>query len=66
MLFRSDLNKEVFNINGVTKLIKEEDKVTFFYKGNINEITKALSSIKVRDVNMEEPTLEEVFMHYYE
>lgn len=61
-----DLNKEVFDIDGVTKLIKEEDRINFFYKGNINEITKALSSIQVRDVNMEEPTLEEVFMHYYE
>ena len=61
-----DLNKEVFNINGVTKLIKEEDRINFFYKGNINAITKAISSIKARDVNIEEPTLEEIFMHYYE
>lgn len=60
------LNKEVFLLNGVTKLIKDEDEISFFYKGDINEITKAISSIKVRDVNMEEPTLEEVFMHYYE
>lgn len=60
-----DLNKEVFNINGVTKLIKNEDKIDFFYKGNINAITKAISSINVRDVNIEEPTLEEIFMHYY-
>lgn len=61
-----DLNKEVFNLNGVTKLIKDEDEINFFYKGDINEIIKAISSIKARDVNIEEPTLEEVFMHYYE
>lgn len=61
-----DLNKEVFNLNGVTKLIKDEDEIKFFYKGDINTITKAISSINARDVNIEEPTLEEVFMHYYE
>ncbi len=61
-----DLNKEVFNINGVTKLIKKENKINFFYKGNINAITKVISTIKARDVNIEEPTLEEIFMHYYE
>ena len=61
-----NLNKEVFLLNGVTKLTKGEDEINFFYKGDINIITKAISSIKVRDVNMEEPTLEEVFMHYYE
>ena len=61
-----DLNKEVFLLNGVTKLTKEEDEISFFYKGDINTITKAISRINVRDVNIEEPTLEEVFMHYYE
>ena len=61
-----DLNKEVFELNGVTKLIKDKDGIKFFYKGDINIITKAISSIKARDVNIEEPTLEEVFMHYYE
>ena len=60
------LNKEVFDLDGVTKLVKDEGEISFFYKGDINTITKAISSIKARDVNIEEPTLEEVFMHYYE
>ena len=61
-----NLNEEVFDINGVTMLIKDKDEINFFYNGDINTITKAISSIKARDVNIEEPTLEEVFMHYYE
>lgn len=61
-----DLNKEVFDLNGVTKLIKDKDEIKFFYKGDINTLTKVISSIKARDINIEEPTLEEVFMHYYE
>jgi beta-exotoxin I transport system ATP-binding protein len=61
-----DLNKDIFDLNGVTKLTKEDDEIRFFYKGDINSITGAISSVKVKDVSIEEPTLEEIFMHYYE
>lgn len=61
-----DLNKDIFNLDGVTKLTKEDDEIRFFYKGDINSITGAISSVKVKDVSIEEPTLEEIFMHYYE
>jgi len=37
----------------------------FFFKGNINSIIHELSVMKVEDVLIEEPTLEEIFMHYY-
>lgn len=60
------LNKEVFALDGVTNFIQEKDEISFFYKGNINLVTQALSSVKVRDINIEEPALEEIFMHYYE
>lgn len=62
----SSLKIEAFQIDGITKLEKEEDEIKFFYKGDINLITKAISSMEIRDLNIEEPTLEEVFMHYYE
>ncbi len=61
-----NLNKEVFSLDGVTNFIQENDELSFFYKGDINLVTKALSSVKARDINIEEPTLEEIFMHYYE
>lgn len=61
-----DLNLEVFNLDGVTKLIKEENMIKFFYKGDINLILKAISGVNLSDVSIEEPTLEEIFMHYYE
>jgi ABC-2 type transport system ATP-binding protein len=48
-------------------LIKERqnDKIKFIYKGNINDMLKSLSKINIIDLKIEEPTLEEVFMHYY-
>jgi ABC-2 type transport system ATP-binding protein len=60
------LDEKRFDVNGVTNLTKENGAVNFFYKGDINVITKLISEKAVSDVSIEEPTLEEIFMHYYE
>ncbi len=62
----NDLNKEVFNLDGVTQLRQVDGEITLFYKGDINKLIKAISTVKAMDVNLQEPTLEEIFMHYYE
>ncbi len=43
----------------------DEDSVSFLYGGNPNELLKALSSLKLTDIAILEPDLEEIFMHYY-
>jgi len=53
-------------IPGVTNLQLENGSVNFFFKGDINEVLHTISAMKVTDVTIEEPTLEEIFMHYYE
>ncbi len=60
------LNPETFNLPGVTNLQTEDGSVYFFYKGEINTLLQKVSAIQVSDVTIEEPTLEEIFMHYYE
>jgi ABC-2 type transport system ATP-binding protein len=55
-----------FKLAGVTNLQADNGTLHFFFKGNINVILKKLSSLKLVDVSIEEPTLEEIFMHYYE
>ncbi|MBI9010195.1 MAG: ABC transporter ATP-binding protein [Tenericutes bacterium] len=60
------LNNGKFDIEGVSQLKEREDKVTFLYKGDINKIVKIISTLKLNDITIEEPTLEEIFMHYYE
>ncbi|MDH5506553.1 MAG: ABC transporter ATP-binding protein [Anaerolineae bacterium] len=62
----AELDETRFNVAGVNNLEKENGVVQFFYKGDINVITKLISAQKVADVSIEEPTLEEIFMHYYE
>ena len=61
-----ELNHSKFKIEGVTQLIETPKEVSFFFKGDINEIVKILGTLKLDDVIIEEPTLEEIFMHYYE
>ena len=61
-----DLDEKRFTIDGVTQLNKENGAVNFFYKGDINVLTRLISEKAITDVTIEEPTLEEIFMHYYE
>lgn len=60
------LDPDCFNLPGITNLQKENGTTHFFFKGDINTVLKAISGIQVTDVTIEEPTLEEIFMHYYE
>ena len=55
-----------FKIDGVTQVEKLNGTVSFFYKGDINAITRLLSSENISDLAIEDLTLEEIFMHYYE
>ncbi len=61
-----NLDEKTFQFPGVTNLSSENGVLSFFYKGDINQITQAISGVKLQDVVIEEPTLEEIFIHYYE
>jgi ABC-type multidrug transport system, ATPase component len=60
------LNPASFNLPGMTNVQAENEVVQFFFKGDINTVMQKISSTRVADVTIEEPTLEEIFMHYYE
>ena len=62
----SKVDKNLFNIIGVNNLEIKDNTITFLFKGNINLITKKLCEIDILNVWIEEPDLEEIFMHYYE
>jgi len=55
-----------FEFPGASNLVSENGSVNFFFKGDINLVLQKISTIQVSDVTIEEPTLEEIFMHYYE
>jgi ABC-2 type transport system ATP-binding protein len=60
------LNPARFGLPGVTNLEHHNGVVRFFYKGDINTVMRRIGEVTVSDVTIEEPTLEEIFMHYYE
>lgn len=60
------LKKDVFDFPGVSNIQTDNGTSSFFFKGDINMVLKKLGTVKVTDVTIEEPTLEEIFMHYYE
>lgn len=62
----SELNHGKFQIEGVSELNATNDKVTFFFKGDVNQIVSIISKLQLKDILIEEPTLEEIFLHYYE
>ena len=62
----TDIDKDYFNIPGVNKLEIKDSTISFIFRGNINVIMKKLSAIDISNLWIEEPDLEEIFMHYYE
>ncbi len=55
-----------FELPGVSNLHQEGEWTQFFYSGDINQVLQRVSSFAIEDMDIEEPTLEEIFMHYYE
>ncbi len=62
----SGLEAAFFDIDGATNLEHNNGSVSFFYKGDLNTVTRKIGELEISDVTIEEPTLEEIFMHYYE
>lgn len=60
-----EIDPNKFVMEGVTEVVDGEEELRFFYKGDINKMTQAIGSETLKDVLIEEPTLEEIFMHYY-
>lgn len=50
----------------VTDLVLENGYISFLYGGDISKLLRLLSVEKLRDVSITEPTMEEIFMNYYE
>ncbi|MED0687002.1 ABC transporter ATP-binding protein, partial [Anoxybacillus ayderensis] len=55
-----------FDLAGVVKKEMNGNEMTMLYKGDMNELIALLYSLRIKDVSISEPSLEDVFMHYYE
>lgn len=62
------VTNEALNLNNadIVNMKKVGNVITFTYTGKINELLSLLMGVNVIDLTISEPTLEEIFMHYYE
>ncbi len=63
---KSSIDQKTFNIPGVSNLELKGSILSFLFKGNVNNILKKITEVELKNVWIEEPSLEEIFMHYYE
>lgn len=64
--FKSDLPGDLASLAGVTSYTVNGREAAFLYNGNINSLIEALRSYELTNLMIEEPELEEIFLHYYQ
>ena len=59
------ISKKVYQIPGVSDLTTAGNQASFLYRGNLNTIQKVISGLDLVNLTVEDPDLEEIFLHYY-
>ncbi|NKF07313.1 ABC transporter ATP-binding protein [Clostridium gasigenes] len=54
------------NISGSKNVEINGQNIAFLYKGNINSLLDEIGKFQLTNIDITEPSLEEIFMHYYE
>jgi ABC-2 type transport system ATP-binding protein len=64
--FEDNISGQNLNIQGIGLVTNGPgNSISFMFSGEVNELIKLLSIRKVEKLVIEEPSLEEIFMHYY-
>ena len=59
-------NDAITGLKGIESIVTISDRaLEFVYSGDINMLVSALRDRNIADLTIEEPSLEEIFMHYY-
>jgi ABC-2 type transport system ATP-binding protein len=53
-------------MDGVASLSVKDNAASFIFRGNVNQLLRALSGLTLESVTIQEPDLEEIFLHYYQ
>lgn len=62
---KSEFDRDSFKIEGVNNLNVKDNTVSFLFKGDVNKVISKLSFLEIGNLWVEDPSLEEIFMHYY-
>lgn len=64
--FHDPERTQAFFLEGMTHRKEKNGLIEFLYKGKLNDVIQRLASEDVSNILIEEPSLEEIFIHYYE
>lgn len=64
--FHEQVDPDYFNLEGVADLSITPGSAAFLFKGHLNQIIDKIHGLNLTNLTVEEPSLEEIFMHYYE
>ena len=55
-----------FHLPGMESVIAKGPRtLEFMFSGDVNELTGRISGFSLENLSIEEPPLEEIFLHYY-
>jgi ABC-2 type transport system ATP-binding protein len=64
--FSDPSTKDSFKIAGIEKILSGPGNLlVFMYSGNLNELVGILQGKQINNLTIEEPSLDEIFLHYY-
>lgn len=63
---REPVPPDYFDLPGISDLKVSGQAASFIFKGDINSVIAKLCHCQISNLLVEEPSLEEIFLHYYE
>ncbi len=61
-----EIDSKIFTaIKGVSDLVHMGKEVNFLFRGRLNDVSKVIANLDLINLEVTEPDLEEIFMHYY-
>ena len=57
--------KMVPQLEGMNRITRDGTPLRFLYEGEMRQLLQALSVLEIEDVLIEEPSLEEIVLHFY-
>jgi len=62
---KGKISASKLKLPGISNLQVNQGSASFIYKGDVNKLTLLLSALELSSLLLEEPSLEDVFMHFY-
>lgn len=62
---QAESDTKAFALKGATAISTESNTIRFIFKGEISELINSLQNYQILDLEVNDPDLEDIFLHYY-